>query len=36
MRINGNNKIFELVKSTGDDCYLRDSMLQDWLDSVRD
>ena len=28
MRINRHNKIFKLAKSTGDDCYLRDSTLQ--------
>ena len=30
------NEIFKLVKSTGGDCYLRDSMLQVQLNSVRD
>ena len=31
-----NNEIFELAKSTGDDCYLRDSMLHVQLNLVRD
>ena len=36
VRINKGNEIFELAKSTGDDCYLRDSMLQVQSDLVRD
>ena len=36
VRINKGNEIFELAKSTGDDCYLRDSMLQVQSDMVRD